>query len=337
VADLYATEIDAYIDRQMRENRIPGLSLAIVLNGRCLANRAYGLADVTGQIPVTASTKFQLASVTKTFVATAIMSLAESCALGLDDTVLDHMPEFPARWGEISVRRLLNHTAGLPEYLNRFAQSPSNSAREILEWAADMPLRFLSGTRQEYSNTNFVLLGEMIRRVTGLDYGDFLHQHMFHSCGMWGTGKRWIEDPELAVAYVQRNGCYEIAPHLRPGLWDNADGGLVSSAADMALWARGLQTNTILTADSQKRMWAKTRLPDGSIQNYGFGLYVDVYQYGRSAGHGGGRPGVQANFTTWMRSESQLSVAVLMNVSLGDNTSFQIGYEIAKIVDPVWR
>ena len=148
---------DAYIQSRMQRRHIPGVSVAIVRDGKVVRAKGYGLANVELSVPATENTVYQLASVTKTFTATAVMMLVEDGKLGLDDKITARLPDLPAAWGEVTVRHLLCHTSGIKSYtsVKDFHKTARKdySRREILDLVAKEPLEFAPGEKWNYSNT----------------------------------------------------------------------------------------------------------------------------------------------------------------------------------------
>ena len=142
-------------------------------------------------VPATENTVYQLASVTKTFTATAIMMLVEEGKLGLDDKITARLPDLPAAWEEVTVRHLLNHTSGIKSYTSVrdfFKTARKDYAqREILDLVAKEPLEFAPGEKWNYSNTGYFLLGMLIEKVTGKPYGEVLDERIFKPLGMTHT------------------------------------------------------------------------------------------------------------------------------------------------------
>src|SRR5262249_39028474 len=157
-------------------------------NGKIIKMKGFGLANLELNAPVTEDTVFEIASVTKPFTATAIMMLVEDGKIGLDDEIRKHLPELPVAWSGVKVRHLLSHTSGLPSYMSHpgFAElnrKPSGP-RDFVELVSGLPLQFQPGEKYDYVNTNYVLLGLMIERVSGKSYNAFLKEKMFGPLGM---------------------------------------------------------------------------------------------------------------------------------------------------------
>ena len=161
--------VDAIVQRLMAKRHIPGVSVAVVKDGKVVLAKGYGLASVELGVPATADTVYQLASVTKTFTATAIMMLAREGKLSLDDRITERLPDLPKAWHDVTVRHLLSHTSGIKSYtsVKDFHKSTRKdfARREILDLVAKEPLEFKPGEKWNYTNTGYFLLGMLIEKV----------------------------------------------------------------------------------------------------------------------------------------------------------------------------
>src|ERR1700693_5418897 len=186
------TAIDHYVDAEMKRERVPGIAVGIYNHGQILLAKGYGLADIELNAPVKAETIFQSGSVGKQFTAAAIMMLVEEGKVGLDDSIVKYFPNAPQSWQAIRVKNLLSHTSGLSEYETDERAGPGGPFYLRLDFAEDelvnkieaLPIEFKPGERWGYRNTNYVLLGAIIHRVTGKLYVDFLQERIFRPWDM---------------------------------------------------------------------------------------------------------------------------------------------------------
>ena len=269
-------KVDELVQSVMNQEHIPGLALVVVKDGKVLKAQAYGLADVKLKIPVTTNAVFRIASVSKSFVATAVMMLVEEGKISLDDPVSKYLDGTPGEWKPITIRHLLAHTSGIPDFLNENIWVHTwlyGFDQGVLKAVARRPLHFAPGADWRYSNSNYHLLGMIIRKVTGEAYGDFLRERIFEPLGMTQTFVSPIKGNVLglAVGYKWQDN------HLQPG--DNvaapikayAGGGIVSTISDMAKWDGALYTEKLLKQSRLEQMWTPVRLNDGMKARYGFG------------------------------------------------------------------
>ena len=179
-------KVDAYVRGEIAREGIPGLALGVYRDGKIVKAEGYGLANLEWDVPVKADTLFQSGSVGKQFTATAVMMLVEEGKVGLDDPVQKYLPDAPDSWKNIKIRNLLSHTSGLGEYENRARTKPDGpfylrldmNEDELYKRITAMPMDFQPGEDWSYRNTNYVLLGILIRKVTGKFYGDFLAERI---------------------------------------------------------------------------------------------------------------------------------------------------------------
>ena len=175
-------QINTYIQAEMKAEQIPGLTYAVVSNEKIIDSGAYGLANVELNTPVTSHSLFSIGSIGKTFTATAIMLLQKDGKLSIDDPIDKYLDSIPDSWKEIKIKNLLSHTSGIKDYAHDFPGYPfieKDRKQEITEaqfirMATNLPLNFQPGERWAYSNSNFVLLGFIIHKVSGKPLPDTL-------------------------------------------------------------------------------------------------------------------------------------------------------------------
>jgi D-alanyl-D-alanine carboxypeptidase len=342
-------KVDGYIEAEMRKQNIPGLSLAVVKAGKVVKTKGYGLADIELNVHATPSTVYQLQSITKSFVACGIMLLAEDGKLGLDDKITNYLSGLPAAWSGVTVRHMLTHTSGIPSYVQdqgsgtaivAFAQKVGSS-EEIIQWAAERPLKFAPGEARRYSSTPYHLLGLIIEKVSGKPWGQFLHERIFAPLGMTRTRVWSAVDiiPNRASGYINfgslKNGLW-----FTPAYMESAAGGLVSTVEDMARWESALQAGTILKPSTLAQMGVPTKLNNGSIvqgddgTRYGLGWELQTYRGHRIMGHGGDHvSGYTSNFSRF--TDDKLAVIVLTNLmplDIGGITRRVAGFYVPRLI-----
>lgn len=315
-----ADKVDDYIEAQMRQLHIPGLSLAVVRAGQTVKLRAYGLANVELNAPVTQDTIFEIGSITKQFTATAIMMLVEDGRVGLDDKISKYLDGLPAAWGGVTIRHLLTHSSGIQNYLlapglfeatARPGQSHDDIAR--LFFARLQELDFQPGATWAYSNTGYLLLGNVIEKASGKSYWEFLEERIFRPLGMKAS-----RSGEPAAIISGRAAGYEWTGNSfrnRAALTENAygAGSIVSTAGDMAKWDAALYGEQLLKRTSLNQMWTPAKAAGGALApfNYGFGWFVDTYHGHRVVAHTGGTPGFSSAIYRFV--DDRLTVIILTN------------------------
>lgn len=312
----HADKVDDDVKVQMQRRRIPGLSLAVIKDGKLVKAKGYGFASLELKVPATPETVYQLCSVTKQFTATAIMLLVQDGKLGLDDKISKYLDGTPETWNEIAIRRLLTHTSGIPDYLTDEAVRSihDTTPMKIMQSVAGRPMDFMTGAKYAYSNINFVLLASIVQKVSGKTYDAFLAERVFQPLGMTSTRRTSPNDliPNRAAGYTWQNDRWQNSAYLDPTVWNNGDAGMLSTVLDLAKWDVSLNGNAILTAASKQQMWTPVRLSDGTTYNYGFGWSLDEVQGHRRIEHNGDRPGSSVTFSRYV--DDKLTVIVLANI-----------------------
>ncbi|HYH78903.1 MAG TPA: serine hydrolase domain-containing protein [Longimicrobium sp.] len=311
-----AFTLDSIAREAMEDQSIPGLSVAIVKDGRVLLQRGWGTTE-RGRRQAAANTVYQIASVSKQFTAAAVLRLAERGQLSLDDDVTRYVDGLSASYRTISLRQLLNHTAGVPNFTEFFREFRRTlSPAQLVDSLAARPLLFAPGTGFHYSNSGYYLLGLVIERVTGQAYGDYLRDQFFAPLGMGdseycGAGG----DQPVPSGYVRsrRGGPVHTEPWHPSVLY--AAGSLCSTAADLARWEVALGEGRVLSPESWREMTTPVPAPDVSLRMaYGFGTMVDTTDVGPYLHHDGAVAGFRSQ-VAWYPNE-RLAVVVLMNQGL---------------------
>ena len=307
------TRVDRVVKDAMSTYRIPGVSLAVLRDGKIILLKSYGLANVEHQIPVKPETIFQSGSIGKQFTAAAIMILAQENKLSLDDKISKYFPDAPAAWKDITVWNLLTHTSGLGDYPPDVDLRRDYTEDQFFESFKKAPLDFAPGTNWNYSNVGYVTLGILIRKVTGKYYGDFLQERIFKPLGM--TTARIISEediiPNRSSGYRLVNGELKNQEWVSPSTNSTADGSLYFSILDLAKWDAALYTDTPLTEASRNKIWAPARLSDGTTKGYGFGWHILNLHGHRLIVHGGAWQGFKTHILRFM--DSKLTIIFLTN------------------------
>lgn len=186
-ATAQVNEVNEYIRAEMIRQRIPGVSLAVVKNGKTVLVEGYGLANVELNVSAKADTVFKIGSVSKQFIATGIMLLVQQGKVVLDDKVSKYLEGTPETWNAISVRHLLTHTSGLVREGPGFNPFKVQSDADVIKTAYPLPLRFQPGEKWEYCNVGYFMLAEIIRKVSGKPWEDFLKEQVFLPLAMEAT------------------------------------------------------------------------------------------------------------------------------------------------------
>ena len=293
-----ADPIDDYVALQMRRQHVPGVSLAVVQHGRVVKQQAYGFADLEQKVPVTPDTVFEIGSITKQFVAAALMTLVEQGAIDLDQPASKYLSDLPSAWHEVTVRQLLTHTSGIPDFeeiLGYGAYRTPTTAQQLIAVAAAKPMDFSPGTQWHYSNTGYYLLGLIIEKVSGVPYMSLIEHRILAPAGM--TLTRSSVPTEIiagrASGYALEDDRLVNRDAIQPTAV-GAAGDLVSTTGDMIKWNVMLDERSVLKKESYAQLWANQALTDGSSSGYGFGWFVSPLHGHRTQEHSGGTAGFSA-------------------------------------------
>ncbi len=312
---VHADDIDNYVNAAMSRQHIPGLSLAIVQEGRLVKEMGYGLASLELNVPAKPSTVYELASATKPFMATAIMMLEQEGRLHLDDALSKYVGKTPDAWREVTIRHLLSHTSGIKDYLERPEMTPFDLPPEkIVEIAADFPLNFSPGEKWAYSNTGYVLLGMVVQKVSGKSLSEFLEERVFKPLGMSATRQDQPDGvyPNRAQGYLWLGpGGMRNADMFKYMASNRGDAGILSTVEDLVKWDAALNSNALLSNASRKAIWTATRLKDGSFCNYGLGWFIGNVNGHRHIHHPGGYAGAATIISRY--PDDQLTIILLAN------------------------
>ena len=316
-------DFDRYVQLQIERQHIPGLSLAILRGDRVVKMRGYGLADVEQGVAATADTVYEIGSVTKSFTSMAVLLLREQGRLSLDDPLGNFLPEVPDTWKPVTIRQLLSHTAGVPDYEEvmgyesyRLAMTPA----QVYAYVAAKPLDFAPGSKWNYSNTGYYLLSLVIEKVSGEKYIDFVTKHILVPAGMAHTRS---SEPDDLIPHRASGYDYPERLRNRDAMQPSATGGagmLVSTIGDMVRWAAVLKKQEILKPESYALMFTDTLLTDGSRAGYGFGWFVAPMRDHRAIAHSGGTAGFGCNFL--YLPDDDVTIIVLTNTGTANPTNF---------------
>lgn len=309
-----ADAMDDYIRAEMESRRIPGLTVAVVKDGALLKTRAYGLANLELAVPASPGTVYGIGSITKPFTALAILMLAGEGKVDLDAPIGESVKETPAKWRNATVRQLLSHTSGIPDFVDnpcRYEGPAESTHKDVLLEAACEPLEFSPGERFAYSNTNYLLLGMLVERVTGAPLDAFFASHIYTKLGM--TQTRMVDNevvvPGRADGYLWSVDRYVNVEEMDPVV-EFASGGLLSTAGDMAKFMLALGDPVLLTEARWQEMWTRPEVREGETP-YGLGFGLSPYEGRRRVGHNGAAPGF-ASALSWF-PEERVGVVVLSN------------------------
>jgi CubicO group peptidase (beta-lactamase class C family) len=339
--DSASQKVDAYVTAEIQKEKIPSLALAVIRDGKIIKAQGYGLSNVELSVPVKPETIFQTGSVGKQFTATAVMMLLEDGKVSLDDKISRYFPESPAAWKDITVRHLLTHTSGIPDYGSETKKMidlrVDYTEDEMVRRFAEFPLDFAPGAKWSYSNSGYVILGVLIHRISGKFYGDFLEERVFHPLHMDATHIISEENivPNRSSGYRLVNGVLKNQEWVAPKLNTTADGALYTNVLDMAKWDAALTQQSLLKKSSYEQMYTPVRLTNGTTHPYGFGWEIAATHGHALIEHSGSWQGFHMNFSRY--PADKLSVVVFTNLDSEHSDPIKIAHEVAAIYIPELR
>src|SRR6476660_248668 len=300
-------------------------SVLVARDGKTLLDKGYGFANLEWQVPDTPTTKFRIGSITKQFTAASILLLEERGKLKVEDPVKKYMPNAPAAWDKITIFHLLTHTSGIPSFTG-FSDYDSHETQamtpgKLVEWFRDKPLEFEPGTKWNYSNSGYVLLGYLIEKISGQSYIDFLQQNIFTPLGMKDSGydSNSTVIAHRAAGYAPGKDGPENAGFVHMSIPFSA-GALYSTTEDLLRWEQGLFGGKVLKPESLAKMTTPFK------QDYAFGLGVSTQNGHKMIAHDGGIEGFNTSLAYF--PDDKLVVAVLANLN---GPAGQIAGNLAKV------
>lgn len=307
-ANRMTKQADAVLERLVSD-REPGAAVLVVKDGRAVYERGYGVTDLRTMRRLDGRTNFRLASVTKAFTAAAVMLLVRDGKFRYEDTLTGIFPDFPEYGRAITVRQLLNHTSGLPDYEDLMPPpDPSLLVEQVqIKDAGVFELlkrqkagKFAPGTRWAYSNSGYVLLGLIVEKASGRPFSEFLRDRIFAPLKMSGTlayerGRNEVAN--RAFGHAKKDGRW-IETDQSPTSATLGDGGVYSSLSDLLKWDEALRRHTLLSESEMLPALTPVHVeeapptePDGTPADYGFGWFLNpwkgharIWHYGETAG-----------------------------------------------------
>ena len=311
-----AARVDSMVRAEVTGAPLAGVAVAVVRGRDTLVMQGWGYADVENATPVTPASVFRIGSITKQFTAALVMRLVERGTLSLGDTLGKLVPGVAARWRGVTLRELLDHTSGIPNYTDSRKWRP--------RWRDDMPpdtivalvrddtLDFAPGTKWSYDNTGYVLLGMVLDRATGVPYPTLVRDSLAVPLGLASTQYCWERPliPRRALGYEVAGKEMRNAQYLSM-TQPYAAGALCSTVGDLARWTAALSSGRVVSPAS----YATMTHPTGAAAraHYGFGLVVDTLGGHRRIHHDGGINGFVSSLEYY--PDDALTVVVLSNTA----------------------
>ncbi len=296
--------------------------------GRPVYYKAFGFANVEANLKMDTSSVFELASLSKQFTATMIAMLRENGKLDYDEPIEKYLPGLP--YNGITIRHLLNHTSGLPDYQKLMDEhwdksKVAGNGDVIASLKKFHPSSlFKPGEKYEYSNTGYILLGSIVEKISGKEFVEFCRDQIFHPLKMSATGIRTKAQKDsiknLALGYIYETEKKKFTradsfPSSNYTIWLGkrvGPGRVSSSASDLLKWDRALYTNKLISKETLNEIYAPAKLSNGELSNYGFGwMLSNNPKLGKVVYHTGDNPGYKTEIVRYI--ETDKTVIILCN------------------------
>ena len=322
--------IDDIVHKVLATTGVPSASLAVVKDGKIAFLQAYGNARLNPPTPATPEMRYSIGSISKQFTAAAVLMLAEEGKLSLDDPVSKYVPGL-TRGNEVTIREVLSHTSGYQDYWPQDYVMPMMlkpiTPEEILDRWGRIPLDFDPGTKWQYSNTNYVIAGVIVEKVSGMPLWALLGKRVFAPLGMnnvTDTNEKALPQTDPGGYFRYALGPLRPAPKEGKG-WVFAAGELAMTARDLAKWDISMIDQTVLKPTSYKEMETVVLLKNGAPTRYGLGIDVSMVDGHRVLEHGGEVSGFTAQ--NIVLPDDKIAIVVLTNQDAAAAAS-QIGTQL---------
>ena len=311
-----ATMFDGLYGNLEKDKR-PGIALLVARDGKVIFNKGYGFSDIGGGIKINPETKFRIGSITKQFIAAAILLLQEQGKLKVSDTLTKYFPDLP-RANELTIHHLLTHTSGLHSFTNTdsFLRKVVNkiSDKDLYAYIKSLPYDFNPGEKYEYNNSGYVLAGFLVQKVSGQSLNDFLKHHFFDPIGMLNTGMH-TSDLKLTNEAKGYNKSDKYEPALDWDMsWAGGAGALYSTVGDLYKWNEAIFNGKVLNRQSLDAAFTPVVLKSGQKPpgtDYGYGWGMNKHRGANMIGHSGGLHGFVSQLVRF--PEHNLTVVMLTN------------------------
>jgi CubicO group peptidase (beta-lactamase class C family) len=285
------SQFDQLLSKQFNANE-SGATALVARKGQIIYKKAFGMANMELNVPMQADNVFRIGSITKQFTAVAILQLAEQGKLNLQDDITRFLPDYPTQGAKITIEHLLTHTSGIQNYTNikdTISRSTADfTPAKMVDYFKGLQLRFAPGSRWEYSNSGYFILGYIIEKVSGQPYASYLEEHFFKPIGM--TNSRYGSDLQLVKnrvdGYTKGDKGFENSPYISM-TQPYAAGAIQSTVEDLFKWQQAVHSGKLLKKESLEKALTRYKLTDGSTTSYGYGWRLGNLYESPTIWHGG--------------------------------------------------
>lgn len=336
----HASLIDNYMSAQASVHEFSGAVL-VAKKGEILYQKAFGLANREWNIPNTADTRFPIASLTKQFTAAAILRLEEQGKLSTSDKLSKYFPHFP-KADSITIHMLLNHTSGIHDLLqdSEFADINPNlqigqlNDSLLVNIFKDKPFDFAPGTFWRYSNSGYILLGYLIQKTSGISYRDYIQKNLLQKANMTNTDLFRFDTilPRRASGYSRMQHLWQNSRIININI-SFATGGLFSTVGDLFIWRKALNSGTIISEKSLRKM----NTPNHEDRGYGYGVFIDKANNRRTIFHSGRLLGFSSFMIEYPDDDIQIIILTNRETNLDFIPKGLAGILFGKSVTPTYN
>ncbi|PRB00564.1 serine hydrolase [Chryseobacterium sp. MYb7] len=281
-------------------------SVLIVKNGQIVCDTVLGFRNIEKGLKADKNTSFYIASLSKSFTATAILMLEQKGLLKPDDKA-SHFIALPDYAQDITVRQLLHHTSGIKDYENLFSKK-GLANEEVIDWLFHLKnLDFIPDSQFKYSNSGYIILSQIIEKLSGKTYSAFINGHIISPLKMNNT---YVYEPDTVI----QNKAFGYNKQKKPddySILTTGDGGIYSTPEDLYKFDQALRNNTLISKENTALMYTPFKLSDGQISNYGFAWFLEDKHGEKTAMHTGGLNGFKALF--WRDLQHNSCIIALTN------------------------
>ncbi|MFC1614831.1 serine hydrolase domain-containing protein, partial [Gemmatimonadota bacterium] len=330
----WAARVDSLVTGELEPGG-PGCAVAIFKDEAIAFKRGYGMASLDYGIPITPTTVFDIASISKQFTATSILMLDESGKLSLNDDIRKFIPEFPDYGSKIEIRNLIHHTSGIRDWvwLLILAGTPFEnilSRRDLFQFIVrQKELAFAPGDQYKYSNSGYNLLALIVERVTGMSLADFVQREIFEPLGMKNTfifDDRRTVISNRAFGYIPDDDVgYCMEHYFNPAIVGSSN--IHSTVEDLLLWDQNFYSNKVGPTDLAEKMEIRGRLNSGDTIDYAFGLFVQEHRGLKTVSH----EGDWAGFLSCMLRFPEQKITVVCLANTQEFSPKRLCYRIADL------
>jgi len=325
-----ASAVERLVQSEMAARGIPGAQVVIVQNKKIVFTGAYGVANLESESPVTKHTVFSINSISKAVAGVAVMQLVEAGKLDLDVPLKTYLQSLPESWKEVTTRHALTHMSGLPEIVDDNVRAIDGAEPDVAwQKVQELPLDSQPGTRFDYTQTNYVVIGKLIEKLTNKPYADFVRERQFDAVGLKRTSFSSEAEPDAASLYTYltlliqgmktvgvERGKVPLVRKEPMAAYMNPAGGVKTTATDLAAWVIAVQNLSLVSKSGLEQLWKPQAQKDGTYR--GFNASVNGYGLGwpsaRRIAHPAVTPVGGARAAIFIYPNDDLTVVVLTNL-----------------------